>query len=157
MFAKNSLVFLLLALVLAGCATHPVVQIGSDRVTKQAVFIGQDLESKEEPWMSGFITNISTDCDLTVLLPYDFEINIRGAWQNGPEIKIPPEMKTVDIQGVMLDIRVKPTLPGREYKIPYKHQCAGKTGEWKYFYFEVNGRKHDAPNNYDWEMHFDNK
>ncbi len=156
MFAKNSPIFLLLALVLTGCATHPVVQIGSDRVTKQAVFIGQDLESKEEPWMNGFIANLS-DCDLTVLLPYDFEINIRGAWQNGPEIKLPPQMRTDGADRVPLLIRVKPTLPGREYKIPYRFHCAGRSQDWKYFYFEVNGRAHDAPYGFDWEMHFDNK
>lgn len=158
MFAKNSLVFLILGLFLTGCAvTHPVVQVGSDRSTNQAVFIGQNLESPDEPWMNGFIRNLSTDCDLTVWLPYDFEINIRGAWENGPQIKIPPQMKTDDKQGIPLLIRVKPTLPGREYKIPYRFQCAGKSQNWKYFYFEVNGRAHDAPNNFDWEMHFDNK
>ena len=149
--------FLLLLMVLfvgsTGCAIRPVVMVGSDRVTRQPVYAGQGYTDEAGLWMSGILRNLS-DCDLSVILPRDFQIYQDGQWQDGPMIKIPAGMNSADDEGIPLQIRVKPTLPGLEYRVPYRFHCSGRSRGWQQLPFQVNGRQHDAYEGFDWEMYF---
>lgn len=144
-------VLLLSCLLLTGCSIYPVVYVRDSGRGAGPIYRNQGYASNDDPQV-GVIQNLSTECAVSVFLPRDFEIYRDGKWQPAGALDIPAGAISADENGAPLTIRVRPTIPGLEYRIPYRFFCPGRSDGWRNYPIHVDGRHHDTPSGFDWEI-----